>query len=58
MGIIQSLSLLVDKKKEYIKSYIHFCTSGKRWLIKNILKISFQKKSFFVKDRKLCLEFI
>ena len=29
MGIMQSLSLLVDKKKEYIKSYIHYIQVGK-----------------------------
>ena len=43
MGIIQSLSLFVDKKKSILKViYVHFCTSGKRWLIRNILKRIFQ----------------
>ena len=52
MGIIQSLLLFVDKKKEYFKSYVHFCTSGKRsGLIRNILKRIFQyskRKTLFL----------
>ena len=45
-------------KKEYIKSYIHFCV--KRWLIRKVIIRNFQnskiKNAFSVDDRKLCLD--
>ena len=59
VNYIQSPALFVDKK-EYIKSYILLCTSGKRWLIRTFQysQYSEKKNPFSVDDRKLCLEFI